>query len=72
MNLLCRKNLDVVALDELKLKIIRDYNIYLKSLSQGYRNDYSLIMNEINLVDTYLELDNQKTLYEHFMNDEMR
>lgn len=72
MNLLCRKNLDVVALDELKLKIIRDYNIYLKSLSQGYRNDYSLIMNEINFVDTYLELDNQKTLYEHFMNDEMR
>lgn len=72
MSLLCRKNLDVVALDELKLKIIRDYNIYLKSLSQGYRNDYSLIMNEINLVDTYLELDNQKTLYEHFMNDEMR
>lgn len=72
MNLLCRKNLDVVALDELKLKIIRDYNIYLKSLSQGYRNDYNLIMNEINFVDTYLELDNQKTLYEHFMNDEMR
>lgn len=72
MNLLCRKNLDVVALDELKLKIIRDYNIYLKSLSQGYRNDYSLIMNEINFVDTYLELDNQKTLYEHFTNDEMR
>lgn len=74
MNILCYspRNLDVVALGELKQKIIRDYNNYLQSLRQGYRNNYSYILHEISLVDTYLELDNQKTLYEYFMNYELR
>lgn len=74
MSILCYspKNLDAVALGELKQKIIRDYNNYLQSLRQGYKNDYSYILHEISLVDTYLELDNQKTLYEYFMNYELQ
>lgn len=66
------KTLDVDALNEIKKKVIRDYNLFINSLFKGYKNDYNYILHEISFIDNYLYLDNPKTLYEHFMNYELR
>lgn len=60
--------LDAVAIDELKKKAIEDYNKYIKGLFRGYRNDYSTLLNEINFIEIHSEIDNQKLIYEYYMN----
>lgn len=63
--------LDAGAIDELKKKVIEDYNKYIKKLFRGYRDDYSILLNEINFIEVYSEIDNQKLIYEYYMNYDM-
>lgn len=63
--------LDAVVINKLKKKIIEEYNNYIKSLSKGYKNDYSNLLNEINFIEIYQNLDNQKSIYEYFINYDM-
>lgn len=73
MNRTCQlpKILDADAIAELKKKIIKEYERYLKQLQRGYQNDYSFLMNEINFVETHFNLDTSKVTYEYFINHGM-
>lgn len=60
--------LDVGAINNLKQKVIKDYEQYIKRLFKGYKEDYKVILNEINFIDIYQDTDNQKLIYEYYMN----
>ena len=52
------------VLDNLKYKVIRDFNKYIKQLSYGYyNNSYKQILNEICLIESYDNIDNNKLIY---------
>lgn len=58
------------ALDSLKYKTIRDFNKYIKQLSYGYyNNSYKQILNEICLIESYNNIDNNKLIYEYYINN---
>lgn len=71
MTQICQNSqvLDADALNELKLKITKDYESFLKQLYKGHRNDYTHILNAISFIDTAAALDNQKLLYQYFINN---
>ena len=46
------------ALNNLKIKVINDFNYLLKKLEKGYKVDYSIIMNEICSIDLHCNLKN--------------
>ena len=57
------------VLDNLKYKVIRDFNKYIKQLSYGYyNNSYKQILNEICLIESYDNIDNNKLIYEYYIN----
>ena len=68
MNNECQCRLDADALNELKKKVTEEYEKYVKRLNRGYKDDYSLILNEISFIETYQYLDNQKLIYEYYIN----
>ena len=58
------------VLDDLKYKVIRDFNKYIKQLSYGYyNNSYKQILNEICLIESYDNIDNNKLIYEYYINN---
>ena len=58
------------VLDDLKYKIIADFNKYIKKLSYGYYTDtYKDILNEICLIESYDNIDNNKLIYEYYINN---
>ena len=58
------------VLDNLKYKVIRDFNKYIKQLSYGYYNNfYKQILNEICLIESYDNIDNNKLIYEYYINN---
>ena len=60
----------VDVLDDLKYKVIRDFNKYIKQLSYGYyNNSYKQILNEICLIESYDNIDNNKLIYEYYINN---
>lgn len=58
--------MDVIA--NLKLNIIYNFNQFLDRLNSGYVDDYSYILDQIALIDSYSSLDNINTLVEFLMN----
>lgn len=60
--------LDAAAIDKLKKKVIEDYRRYIKGLFRGYKNDYSELLNEINFIEIHSEINNQKLIYEYYIN----
>lgn len=57
------------VLDDLKYKVIADFNKYIKKLSYGYYTDtYKDILNEICLIESYDNIDNNKLIYEYYIN----
>lgn len=58
---------DVDAITELKKKAIADYNKFINGLFRGYKNDYKLLLNKINFIETYYDLDNSQLIYEYYM-----
>lgn len=58
------------VLDDLKYKVIADFNKYIKKLSYGYYpNTYKDILNEICLIESYDNIDNNKLIYEYYINN---
>lgn len=58
------------VLDDLKYKVIADFNKYIKKLSYGYYTDtYKDILNEICLIESYDNIDNNKLIYEYYINN---
>lgn len=58
------------VLDNLKYKVIADFNKYIKKLSYGYyTNTYKDILNEICLIESYDNIDNNKLIYEYYINN---
>lgn len=64
----CERLLDVDAVDDLKKKVIKDFEKYIKQIFKGYSPDYHQILNEINFIETYSDIDNQKLIYEYYRN----
>ncbi len=60
--------MDVDAVYNLKNKAIKDFNKFVLRLNKGYQDDYSVILNEINLIEISPDLDNWKLLYEYYIN----
>lgn len=67
-NCQCNKTLGVDAISNLKQKVLKEYESYIKSLNKGYKNDYSILLNEINFIEMYQDLDNQNLIYEYYIN----
>ena len=60
------------VLDDLKYKVIADFNKYIKKLSYGYYTDtYKDILNEICLIESYDNIDNNKLIYEYYINNDL-
>ena len=58
------------VLDDLKYKVIADFNKYIKKLSYGYYTDtYIDILNELFLIESYDNIDNNKLIYEYYINN---
>lgn len=63
--------MDVDVLTDLKKKVIGDYNIIYKKLRKGYKEDCSVILNEISFIEAYEYLDNKELIKEYFLNYEL-
>ena len=63
-----RDLLDADVIDSLKQKVIKEYLHFFTRLERGYQDEYSLIMDEINYLDLYPLLDNQRLLMEYYLN----
>ena len=58
------------VLDDLKYEVTADFNMYIKKLSYGYYTDtYKDILNEICLIESYDNIDNNKLIYEYYINN---
>ena len=58
------------VLDDLKYKVVAAFNKYIKKLSYGYYTDtYKDILNEICLIESYDNIDNNKLIYEYYINN---
>ena len=53
-----RRIVDADAIVKLKKKAIK-----------GYKGNYKQLLNEINFIETYRDLDNQKLIYEYYLNN---
>lgn len=63
------KNLQVVdAVSKLKSKVIDDYDKFVRRLNKGYREEYYIIMNEINLIEMYSQIDNSELYLDYYLN----
>jgi hypothetical protein len=57
--------MDAVAVYELKKKYIKDFNTLKKYLSNGYKKDYTLLKQEILVIENSDYFD--KNVYEYLM-----
>lgn len=58
-------------MDKLKKKIIQDYRKLLRRVAKGHIDKYDLILNEISFVELCNQLENNKSLKEYFLNNEL-
>lgn len=58
----------VDALDNLKKKAIQDYKKFVRRVLKGHRDDYSILMSEINFIELYNQIDNRNLIREYFLN----
>lgn len=59
---------DAVAVNNLKKKIIKDYVHIVKRMNKGYKDDFSYILNEINFLGVWSNIDKPEIIYEYFIN----
>ena len=63
------RQINVIAVDDLKRKIINEYEEYICKLSRGHRGDYSYLLNEIDFVDIHSKLDRCPAIKEYLLNN---
>lgn len=59
---------DAVAVNNFKKKIIKDYVHIVKRMNKGYKDDFSYILNEINFLGVWSNVDKPEIIYEYFIN----
>lgn len=59
---------DVVAVNNLKKKIIKDYVRIVKRMNKGYKDDFRYILNEISFLGVWSNIDKPEIIYEYFIN----
>ena len=59
----------VDAIDNLKLKTIKEFDKWLARLIVGYKDNYDFILHEISFIQSYDGLDNADRLYEFLMSN---
>lgn len=57
------------AITNMKQKIITDFDLYLKNLNIGCKQDYSHILHEIAFVNSYQVLPKIDPVYEYLINN---
>jgi hypothetical protein len=57
--------MDVTAINNLKMKVIKDFDTFKKYLRNGYQKNYDLIMQEICVIENPDYFDNN--IYEYLM-----
>mgnify|MGYP003590509178 CR=1 FL=1 len=57
------------AITNIKLKVIGDFDIYLKLLSIGHVADYSKILHKISFIQTYSSFEKIDPIYEFLINN---
>ena len=58
----------VDAIANMKLKIIQDFDRYLKRASYGYYEDYSYILHKIAFIQSISSIDNIDSIYGFLIN----
>lgn len=53
----------------LKVKVIKDFDKFLKRLNKGYKDDYSMILHQISFIQTYQSFDKIEPIYEYLINN---
>lgn len=59
----------VDAITNLKKKVIKDFDKFLKRLNKGYVEDYSMILHQISFIQTCQYFDKIDGIYEFLMNN---
>lgn len=59
----------VDAIANLKLKVIKDFDKFLKRLNKGYIEDYDMILHQISFIQTCQYFDKIDGIYEFLMNN---
>lgn len=54
--------------DVLKYECILEFEKYIKQLQKGYQPDYKHILNMINFIKVYNDLDNKKLVSQYLLN----
>ena len=62
-------SIPVDAITNIKLKVIGDFDIYLKLLSVGHIADYSKILHKISFIQTYSSFEKIDPIYEFLINN---
>lgn len=57
------------AIGNLKLKVIENFNKFLKRLNKGYIDDYSMILHQISFIQTCQYFDKIDGIYEFLINN---
>lgn len=57
------------AVTKLKLKVIKDFDFYIKRLNKGYVIDNTSIKNDIFFIQSFMYLDNVDAIYEYLINN---
>lgn len=60
--------LDADVVNNLKNKAIQEYTKYINNLFKGYKKDYDKLLELINFIEVYPYIDNQKLIYEYYIN----
>ena len=58
----------VDAIANMKLKIIQDFDRYLKRASYGYYDDYLYILHKIAFIQSFSSIDNIDSIYGFLIN----
>lgn len=59
----------VDAIANLKLKVIKDFDKFLKKLNKGYIENYDMILHQISFIQTCQYFDKIDGIYEFLMNN---
>lgn len=57
------------AISKLKLKTIKDFNMFLNRANKGYILDYTIILHQISFIQIYQKFDKLDGIYEYLMNN---
>lgn len=57
------------AITNLKKKVIKDFNKFMKRLNRGYKDNYDMILHSISFIQTCQQLDKIDGIYEFLINN---